>query len=373
MKQKTIAILLTIALLAGCNTPAPAAPSAAEPDMEAIIQQSVDEAVKERLEQIEEEQRKKDEEIAKLKEQLEELTSQQEAPPEERSSAPAENASSQTPASSQPAAPASSSQAGVPPQPEPEPPPQSVPAPTAKQPAKTKLVNEGTIFEGYEVKVNDWTTPATSSGGKDWPISTWYFWGPGETVLGSISGSAMDKISRKYAASTNYDPDIDWSTWYADAFNEYRNVAGGGSISSDGSASEEEPDEGENSQQAGTFLKDDALEVIRLVNEERAKQGLEPLDVDENLMELARIRAEELEGKFSHERPDGTHIAQTFSGGENIAGDHPSPSAVMEAWMDSEGHRNNILRERFRYIGVGCYQDANGDLYWVQLFSPRKT
>ena len=63
MKQKTIAILLTIALLAGCNTPAPAAPSAAEPDMEAIIQQSVDEAVKERLEQIEEEQRKKDEEI----------------------------------------------------------------------------------------------------------------------------------------------------------------------------------------------------------------------------------------------------------------------------------------------------------------------
>ncbi len=80
MKQKTIAILLTIALLAGCNTPAPAAPSAAEPDMEAIIQQSVDEAVKEKLEQIEEEQRKKDEEIAKLKEQLEELTSQQEAP-----------------------------------------------------------------------------------------------------------------------------------------------------------------------------------------------------------------------------------------------------------------------------------------------------
>ena len=56
------------ALLAGCNTPAPAAPSATgEPNMEAIIQQSVDEVVKEKLEQIEEEQKKKDEEIAKLK------------------------------------------------------------------------------------------------------------------------------------------------------------------------------------------------------------------------------------------------------------------------------------------------------------------
>lgn len=81
MKQKTIAILLTIALLAGCNTPAPAAPSATdEPDMEAIIQRSVDEAVKEKLEQIEEEQKKKDEEIAKLKEQLEDLTAQSEPP-----------------------------------------------------------------------------------------------------------------------------------------------------------------------------------------------------------------------------------------------------------------------------------------------------
>ncbi len=363
MKQKTIAILLTIALLAGCNTPASAAPSAGEPDMEAIIQQSVDEAVKEKLEQIEEEQRKKDEEIAKLKEQLEKLTAQQEAPPEESSSAPTENASSQAPGSSQPAASASSSQAGIP--------PQSVPAPTAKRPAKAKPVNEGTVFEGYEVKVNDWTTPAVTSSSRDWPVTSWYFYSQSGSILGSISGTALMAITERTAQTIGYD--VDWSLWFAEAFNEYRNVAGGGSISSDGSTSEEEPDEEENSQQAGTFLKDDALEVIRLVNEERAKQGLEPLDVDENLMELARIRAEELEGKFSHERPDGTHIAQTFSGGENIAGDHPSPSAVMEAWMDSEGHRNNILRERFHYIGVGCYQDANGDLYWVQLFSPRKT
>lgn len=374
MKKKYIATLVAIMLLAGCNTPAPAAPSATdEPDMEAIIQRSVDEAVKEKLEQIEEEQKKKDEEIAKLKEQLEDLTAQSEAPPEENSSAPAENTSSQAPASSQPAAPASSSQPEIPPQPEQEPAPA-----TAKQPAKTGPVNAGTIFEGYEVKVSDWTTPAVSSGGRDWPISTWYFWGPGETVLGSISGKALTAITEKYqvkaAAGGTEAPGGggDWSTWLAEMFNEYRSVTGGGNVSS-GEFSSKEPDEDESGQQAGAFLEDDALEVVRLVNEEREKQGLEPLDVDENLMELARIRAEELEEKFSHERPDGTHAAQVFSGGENIAGDYTSPSAVMEAWMGSEGHRANILRERFHYIGVGCYQDTNGDLYWVQLFSPRKT
>ena len=82
MKKKYIATLVAIMLLSGCGTPAPAAPSTTdEPDMEAIIQRSVDEAVKEKLEQIEEEQKKKDEEIAKLKEQLEDLTAQSEAPP----------------------------------------------------------------------------------------------------------------------------------------------------------------------------------------------------------------------------------------------------------------------------------------------------
>lgn len=366
MKKKYIATLVAIMLLAGCGTPAPAAPSTTdEPDMEAIIQQSVDEAVKEKLEQIEEEQKKKDEEIAKLKEQLENLTAQSEAPPKENSSAPAESTSSQAPASSQPAAPAASSQAEVPPQPEPEPPPQSAPAPT-KQPAKTKPVNEGTIFEGYEVKVSDWTTPAVSSGGRDWPISTWYFWGPGETVLGSISGSVMDKISRKYAASTNYDPDIDWSTWYADAFNEYRNIAGGGNTSS-GSTASEEPGEDESSQQAGAFLEDEALEVVRLTNKERSNHGVGTLEVDEDLMALAKIRAEEVSTKYSHERPDGSHVVQ-MGYGENV-GAKASAEKQVTSWMGSDGHRTNILREVYTRIGVGCYQTEGGKYYWVQIFS----
>ena len=82
MKKKYIATLVVIMLLAGCGTPASAAPSTTdEPDMEAIIQQSVDEAVQEKVKEYEKEQKKKDEEIAKLKEQLEDLTAQSEAPP----------------------------------------------------------------------------------------------------------------------------------------------------------------------------------------------------------------------------------------------------------------------------------------------------
>ena len=364
MKKKYIATLVAIMLLAGCGTPAPAAPSTTdEPDMEAIIQQSVDEAVKEKLEQIEEEQKKKDEEIAKLKEQLEDLTAQSEAPPEENSSAPAESISSQAPTSSHPAAPASSSQPEIPPQPEPEPPPQSAPAPT-KQPAKAKPVNEGTAFEGYEVKVNDWTTPAVTSSSKDWPVTSWYFYSQSGSILGSISGTALMAITERTAQTIGYD--VDWSLWLAEAFNEYRDVAGGGSTSSGGTTSEE-ADEEENSQQAGTFLEDEALEVVRLTNEERSNHGVGTLEVDEDLMALAKIRAEEVSTKYSHERPDGSHVVQ-MGYGENV-GAKASAEKQVTSWMGSDGHRTNILREVYTRIGVGCYQTEGGKYYWVQIFS----
>ena len=297
MKQKTIAILLTVALLAGCNTPAPAAPSATdEPDMEAIIQQSVDEAVKERLEQIEEEQKKKDEEIAKLKEQLEDLTAQSEALPEENSSAPAENTSSQAPASSQPAASASSSQPEIPPQPEPEPPPQSAPAPKK-------------------------TTPSSSGGGFD---------------------------------LKNLYPDYVWE----------------GSVEEpEEQEPEDEPyeDDSDSAPSGGYHRLEDALEVIQLTNQEREKNGLPALEVDEDLMELARIRAVEIREKYSHTRPDGTTVVDLRCG-ENC-GQDSSAARQVTAWMNSDGHRTNILLDRYHHIGAGCYQAPNGNLYWVQVFS----
>ena len=119
----------------------------------------------------------------------------------------------------------------------------------------------------------------------------------------------------------------------------------------------------------GLFLDDTASSVILQVNEERKKYGLSPLKVSPQLSAAARIRADEIVKKFSHTRPDGSSWSSVSSAalGENIARGHSSVDRVMAAWMTSEGHRKNILRERFGSIGV-CVVKVNGIYYWVQLF-----
>ena len=130
--------------------------------------------------------------------------------------------------------------------------------------------------------------------------------------------------------------------------------------------------------QPGTDGSQDAFanEVVRLVNEERAKAGLPALTVDRGAASAAQVRAKEIERSFSHTRPDGssfnsalTEAGVNFRGaGENIAYGQNSPEKVMEGWMNSSGHRANILNRDFTSIGVGHYQDASGTDYWTQLF-----
>ncbi len=94
-------------------------------------------------------------------------------------------------------------------------------------------------------------------------------------------------------------------------------------------------------------------------------------------MTAANVRAKEIKQQFSHTRPDGrsfdtvlTENGVSFRGsGENIAYGQRSPEAVMEGWMNSAGHRANILNANFKNIGVGYYQDTNGVNHWVQLFT----
>lgn len=119
-----------------------------------------------------------------------------------------------------------------------------------------------------------------------------------------------------------------------------------------------------------------ANEVVRLVNEERAKAGLSALTVDAGAASAAQVRARETETSFSHTRPDGssfnsalTEAGVNFRGaGENIAYGQNSPEKVMESWMNSSGHRANILNSSYTSIGVGHYQNASGVDYWTQLF-----
>ena len=120
-----------------------------------------------------------------------------------------------------------------------------------------------------------------------------------------------------------------------------------------------------------------AEQVVELVNQERTKAGLNAVTLDKSIASAALVRAKEIETSFSHTRPNGSKFSTalteqgvTFKGaGENIAWGQKSPEAVMQAWMNSEGHRANILNKNFTKIGVGYYQNAAGRNFWTQLFT----
>ena len=127
----------------------------------------------------------------------------------------------------------------------------------------------------------------------------------------------------------------------------------------------------------GQINQDDAAaQVVNLVNEERAKAGLSPLTADRSVTSAAQRRAREIETNFSHTRPNGSSFSTALSeagvnyrsSGENIAYGQTSASSVMQGWMNSPGHRANILNANFTAIGVGYYRNAAGINYWTQLF-----
>ncbi|MBR6713377.1 MAG: hypothetical protein IKI76_10355 [Selenomonadaceae bacterium] len=118
-----------------------------------------------------------------------------------------------------------------------------------------------------------------------------------------------------------------------------------------------------------------AVEVLNLVNAERAKVGAAPLRLADDLQEESAIRAREIVEVFSHTRPDGSDCFTVMRNrgrtcGENIAAGHASAQETVEQWMNSEGHRENILNPNFRELGVGyAYEDySTYHHYWVQLF-----
>ena len=119
-----------------------------------------------------------------------------------------------------------------------------------------------------------------------------------------------------------------------------------------------------------------AYQVVDLVNQERAKYGLSALSVDTTLMSAAQKRAIETVTSFSHTRPNGSSFSSVLSeynysyrsAGENIAYGQKTPQEVVNAWMNSSGHRANILNSKYTKIGVGCYKSGS-TYYWSQLFA----
>jgi len=119
-------------------------------------------------------------------------------------------------------------------------------------------------------------------------------------------------------------------------------------------------------------------EVIRLVNIERSKAGLPQLTQNWELSRVARYKSQDMidRGYFAHNSPtygSPFKMMESFgirfsAAGENIAMGQQSPSQVMNAWMNSPGHRNNILSPSFTQIGVGLAKDKKGRMYWTQMF-----
>lgn len=116
-------------------------------------------------------------------------------------------------------------------------------------------------------------------------------------------------------------------------------------------------------------------EVIRLVNEIRTENGLKPLTYNWELARVARFKSLDMKEKryFAHQSPtygSPMEMIRNFGisyrgAGENIARGYATPQAVVDAWMNSSGHRANILNVNYTHIGVGYVAGGN---YWTQMF-----
>lgn len=136
------------------------------------------------------------------------------------------------------------------------------------------------------------------------------------------------------------------------------------------------PVQGSSSVSAGIQSSSAASEVVRLTNSARSKNGYAALIEDGALSEAAAVRAREIARSFSHTRPSGASFSSALSesgvsylrAGENIASGQKSASEVVNAWMNSPGHRANILNSSYSRIGSASV-NIDGTLYWVQLFA----
>lgn len=247
-------------------------------------------------------------------------------------STPADNASSSAPAQTSSAAPVQ----------------QTAPAQTSTASGKGPLAK-------YTVNVTDSSTPAvkvtgTTLNGK----SAYYFYSADGKLLGDIPTQYLGTIINENGLS--YAEADEQKAWFVENFNIYRGLDAGSYESSSNSSADTDIDE---------FCE----EVIRLTNKEREKEGLDPLTADSDLMDFAQVRAEEISEYFSHHRPDGVSEGPypDYMIGENIAKGYKTPEEVMDGWMNSDGHRAEILFADNSKIGVGVYK-SGGLLYWVQVF-----
>lgn len=142
---------------------------------------------------------------------------------------------------------------------------------------------------------------------------------------------------------------------------------------------DQESDKPESGDQDQGTSSSTAAQVLAIVNSERSQEGLGSLSPDSDLNKLAQMKAEDMakSGYFSHNSPTYGSAFDMMNeygfsyrtAGENIAKGQKTAASVMQAWMNSPGHRANVLGGGYTKLGVGYAVDSKGTPYWVQMFA----
>lgn len=230
---------------------------------------------------------------------------------------------------------------------------------TVKKSFITPSAEKVTVSKGKSktitLKVSGSKDIAVSNSNKDVCSTSWGKWDGNTiklTVKGKANGTAAIKVyAKKYSKSTAQEIVVKVG-------NSGDGEIIGDDITESSNVSREE-------------------KIVELVNKERKSAGLSAVKSDEKLNKIAAVRAKELAKKYDHVRPDGRKCFSALEDAEygsystvaeNIANNYNDGEAdVMNLWMNSSGHKANILNEDFTKMGVGYYE-ANGRYYWVQIF-----
>ena len=175
------------------------------------------------------------------------------------------------------------------------------------------------------------------------------FAGVGEWYIVQVEGDYVGAVSKKYIKAI------------------YPNSSSGSSNSNTGNGTST----------STSNMSSDELEVFNLINKQRANNGLATLKVDSEVQRVAKIKAQDMVNNsyFSHNSPTyGTpfEMLKSFkvsykTAGENIAGNSSNTGAV-NAWMNSSGHKANILNSSFNYTGIGVVSSSKYGKIYVQMF-----
>lgn len=174
------------------------------------------------------------------------------------------------------------------------------------------------------------------------------FAGVGNWYIVQVEGDYVGAVSKQYVKPI------------------YPSSTGGGGASSGGTTTDNI-----------SKLTSDELEVFNLINAQRTKNGLSALKIDSEVQNVARIKAQDMVNNnyFSHNSPiygSPFDMLKSFkvsykTAGENIAG-NSSNQAAVNAWMNSSGHKANILNNGFNYTGIGVVKGSKYGKIYVQMF-----